>query len=178
MKTLMDLYVAELHHYTKLISSLCTALESVVTMQPITRFGYEFVPSKASISEEIKHWPESVPPIPPSGWVEPRKGTIELYGDIWEFAFHGAGLSFFHNQTRQDISLEYTNTGEHGITEWTTQVYIKTLPSSASYIQDLLAQHANLFNQLVKLGYLRKTIPFLGEGVDDETFIFLPQNTG
>jgi hypothetical protein len=174
MTTLLDLYLAQLRQYNSLKSKLYNILETVVKMKPVTQFGYNFVPHKTSISEEIKQWPESAPPLPPSGWVEPRKGVIEINGDIWEFAFHGAGLSFFHSQTHQDVSIEYTKTGELGITQWTMQVYLETLPSNVSYIHDLLAQHTNLFEQVISLGYLTKVPPLFGEGSDDQTFVVTP----
>lgn len=169
-------YLKLLHQYNVVKNKLYAALEPIVKMQSVTHFGYTFVPSRKSILEEIQHWPENAPPLPPSGWVEPRKGAVKLGKNTWEFAFHGAGLSFFHSRTHHEVSLEYTKTGELGITQWTTQMYIETLPTEEkSSIQVLLTQHVESFEQLTLLGYLNKRPPLLGDGSDDQTFVFTPE---
>lgn len=144
----------------------------MVKMKSVTHFGYTFIPNRTSILEEIRYWPENAPPLPPSGWVEPRKGMLELGKDMWEFAYHGAGLSFFHGHTHHEVSIEYTKTGELGVTQWTTQMYIETLPMEESRIRDLLTQHTDAFEQLTLLGYLKRVSPLLGEDIDDQTFVF------
>lgn len=172
MDDLIDLYLTKLGQYKKHIDFLYSNLEPVLQMIALTKFGFEFVPSRNSILEEIKYWPENAPPIPPSAWVTPRKGSIKLDEEIWEFAFHGAGLSFFHSETHHDISIEITTLGELGITRWTTQLFLDTFPSKTTNIKILLNQHIELFNQAIALGYLVKAVPLLGEGVDDQTFVF------
>ncbi len=172
MNNLIDLYLANLTQYNKLIIFLYSNLEPSICMTTLTKFGFEFIPSRKSILEEIKHWPKNAPPIPPSAWITPRKGITKLDGEIWEYAFHGAGLSFFHHQTHHDISIEFTASGELGVTQWTTKMFFDTSPSKTPEVKQLLAQNHKLFNQAVALGYLIKATPLLGEGFDNQTFVF------
>ena len=170
MSSLLKQYLTKTRQYARWQQELHKTLEEIITLKPVTTYSFNFSPTQSSILAQIKHWPAGEFNLPPAAWVQPQKGQIELDA-IWEFAFHGAGLSFVNPQTNQDISIEYTQTGELGMTHWTVKSYLQTLPATSSQLTNVLAEHDNLFAQTIHLGYLTKAPPFLGEGKDDQTYI-------
>ena len=144
-------------------------VDTFVTLKSIDQFGYHFHPTESSVQRQISKWPEDAPLLSPAAWVDPRKGIIEYKSEKWEFAFHGQGISFFNCETNQEVSVEYTATGELGITKWTVQVYLESIKTTWPLLQSLMEQHDHLFDELVRLGYLREIPPRLP--FDDQTFV-------
>lgn len=173
MSSLFRAYLTELSQYTHLQNLLHNSIEELVDLIPLKEHGFDFSPAQSSILEQIKFWPEGVFNLPPAAWVQPREGSIKYQSVIWEFLFHGSGLSFTNIKTRQEISIEYTQAGTLGITRWTIQLYLKTLPGETLNANRLLAEHVSLFDEAERSKYLIKVPPLFGDGNADQTYTFL-----
>ncbi|MCP4361387.1 MAG: hypothetical protein GY796_25535 [Chloroflexi bacterium] len=175
MSLLFKTYLMKLKKYAGLQKALHNALEESIILIPLKELSFDFSPTQHTILEQIKHWPDGEFNLPPAAWVQPREGKINLHERTWKFLFHGSGLSFLDSQTQHDISIEYTQTGELGVTEWTAQLYFKTLLTDQDKVQDLLVEHKKWFEQAVNYGYLLKASPLFGEGQADQTYMFSSQ---
>lgn len=170
MTPLPENYIQLLKDYATLITTLHTRVQSIVSIKPVEQYGVKIDFVAETISEQIKKWPRNVLVLPPSAWVEPRKGKIKHNdNEEWEFAFHGAGLSFRNIQNGQDVSLEYTRNGNWGITNYTFMMYLKTHNERGVDTLTLLDAHSKHFDELVSQGYLVKADPLFIQ--DDQTFM-------
>jgi hypothetical protein len=168
MNSLLRLYLGKLAEYQQLQESLYATLEPLITLKPADDANLGFSLTCSSISEQIRNWPEREFLLPPAAWVQPRKGKVKLGSEEWEFIFHGAALSFIHSQTGQDITIEYSNTGHLGITEYTVLLFLER-SADEPLVQKLLEKHTVFFNKLIEMGYLVKIPPLLPH--DDQTFL-------
>jgi len=171
MSVLFKSYLTELKQYAYLQKQLHDVMETICTITPLNvekSYGIEFPPIQPSILKQIKAWPLDVYPYcpPPTNWVQPRTGWIMFDDVVWEYGFHGAGLSFFNSLTRHDVSIEYTRTGEFGITDWTLGAYFYnlTLPLQGKYL--------DFFTKAITDGYLIEKPPLLGQDIDEQTYVF------
>lgn len=107
--------------------------------------------------------------MPPASWVSPRQGMVSYKGELWNYAFHGAGLSFFGKKTGVDIGVAYCREGQICVTHYDIWRYQQTSVDKIASVYDSEDHHLNLFNELVSLGYLVEKDPLLAG--DDRTYI-------
>ena len=172
MTILFEAFLVELKKYDNLIRQLYEIVETQIHFAPAEGFDLNFTFAQKTILAQIKHWPEGEFKYPPAAWVHPRKGFVVLAGVSWEYAFHGAGLSFFHRQTRQDISIEFTESGDLGITKSTTKIVFDDLKALGKNTIDFTEQYDVLFEDAVQLAYLYPVPPLFGQGNDEQTYLF------
>ena len=87
--------LAEIHEYHTLYQNLYATLESLLKIQSSPEIQDEFIPKQSSVTEAIRCYPKDKFLYPPAGWVHPRKGKLTYNKQVWEYFFHGGGLSFF-----------------------------------------------------------------------------------
>lgn len=172
MDILLETCLAELREYHNLYRGLYKTLEFFIQLRPSEEIRDSFTPSKSSITEEIRHYPKSEFLFPPAAWVYPPRGQIEYDNQIWEYFFHGGGLSFFYNQSpRRDVSVEFSREGHVAFTAYTFQCYLETVSlfKDKPIHRKILHQLKNILEKLRELDYVVPVTPILIQ--DDQTFI-------
>lgn len=158
-------YIQELHRYLHIAEALHVCLDRYVTLVKYTADRDNFIPTHKRVRDQLAHWPPDQSfPLPPSLWVQPRKGEASCLGETWEFAFHGQGVSFIRNSDSLDVSVEYTAHGELGIEEYNVTSYLSIAAP------DLLPMHHHFFAQCVETQIL---VPQPARfGSDSDTYVF------
>lgn len=121
-------YIKMIYQYDTLMHTLYHHLMPHLHLTRIARSDIDFIPSERSITTQIQRWPTTLFLYPPVAWITPRTGTFQHESQSWSFAFHGAGLSFFHESTNLDVSGEFSRTGTFAFTMHTVVCYLTTHP--------------------------------------------------
>lgn len=162
-------YTKVLQQYFVLQEALNTHLDTMVIVQPPRMQDWDFRPSFSSFLMQLRNWPVNVVAVPPSEWVIPIQGIIDFNGTKWKFGFHGQGVTFWSEETTQDVSTEFSAQGHCAITKWTTRMYLETFPVDLSLKDYFLSVHEQFFGLLVEQEYLRPVPPRLSG--DDQTYV-------
>jgi hypothetical protein len=160
-----------LTRYDVLRAQLYTALVPHLTLIALVHDQTRFLPTERTITHQLKHWPEGQFIYPPVAWVAPRKGHIEIAGVMWNYFFHGAGLTFAHPSSALDVSVEFARTGDAAITEWTFRCYVESLDSAPANAAEMLPFLDLLFLYAVSQQMIRPVPPLL-DG-DEQTYVLL-----
>ena len=143
-------YKKELKNYYQLLNGLFTILSDQIVVEQADSTNLNFPLLYTNIAEQIRNWPKDEFLLPPVAWIKPRTGTIDFNQENWKFAFHGGGISFISSKTDQDISGEFAQSGDLGITEYTTLLYFETCPPKQLPKKELIEHHSEWFKQLVQ----------------------------
>jgi len=105
--SLFHFYLQELRQYWQLLIRLSSSLEPLIKLKEIDHEDYHLLANQSSISEAIKFMYRTLGhALPPAAWIEPRKGNITIDDSVWEYSFHGAGLSFVQlNSSRWEHAI-------------------------------------------------------------------------
>lgn len=169
MPSQFELYLMNIKRFSQMQKSLHHQIDELVTLIPVAERSFNFTPTQTSILEQIKHWSPHEFILPPAAWVQPRRGNVQFNNELWEFAFHGAALSFMNPQTKQEVIVEYSRLGQIGITEWAARCYCDTSAIPELSSQELAQQHLHLFEKLIQHKYLVEVPSLLPHG--DKTYI-------
>ncbi len=178
MNTIFETYIRELRRYQVLCESLFSILENNVSVKEGSLSGFTLKPTQKSILAEILQLEQDTVPkfriaLPPHSWVQPAAGQIKANGEVWEFKFHGMGLSFGYGDSVdnwKDVSIEFSKQGKIAVTEWTTLLFFKTNCQGLPEYQEIYAAKKDLFLQAIENNYLIPIEPLLTG--DDQTYDF------
>lgn len=162
-------YLDYLKQYRSIAEVLHRSMDDVIKLKSVELYGLYFEPTETTVRQQIEHWPATLPSWPPALWVEPSRGKFECYGEEWEFAFHGQGVSFIQMIDQKEVSLEYTSEGEIGITEYNFELFLKSINKESIGLSYLPRGSESLFVECVRQQFLLEK-PARG-GSDSETFV-------
>jgi len=160
--------------YDSLRAQLYTTLEPRLALTALIHAQNTFTPTERTITQQLEHWPEGQFIYPPVAWVAPRKGQIEVQRVLWNYFFHGAGLTFAHPSSSLDVSIEFARTGDAAMTEWTFRCYLESLDSAPSSAIEMLPFLDLLFTYAVAQQIIRPVPPIL-DG-DEQTYVLRPSS--
>ena len=178
MNAVFEIYVRELRHYQILCESLFSVLEKNISIKEGCLGDFTLKPTQKSILAEILHLEQDTHPkffvaLPPHSWVEPPEGQIKFNKEVWEYKFHGMGLSFGHGDSVgnwKDVSIEFSRQGKIAVTEWTTYLFFKTNYRDLPDYQVLLNKQKDFFMEAIRNDYLLPVEPLLVN--DDQAYDF------
>ena len=164
-------YFEFLKKFVQFQNDLFSLLERVVVIPKSTQeLGIVFMPNSKTILEQIKKWPLGTMLLPPVAWVEPRQGSVIYNGQKWDFGFHGVGLSFFENKARTDITIDFSATGELGVTKENFLTYLQSLKLQENF-HDMGEKHSVFFAKLREKGVLKEIPPLFPHS--DQTYLLI-----
>jgi hypothetical protein len=158
-------YIHEIEQFVSIAETLHGCLDTDVVLIPYIVHRDNFTPTHTTVLGQLRQWPaEQSFPLPPTLWVQPRKGELSCMGSTWEYAFHGQGVSFMRTSDQLDVSIEYTAQGELGIDAYNVASYLSVAAP------DLVPMHNQLFAQCIKEHILISQPARFGS--DSDTFVF------
>jgi hypothetical protein len=153
-------YLALVQQYYAHLQGLYSVLEPQIQLRPVESFGDTFVPTEATITQQLTRWPSGLFRYPPATWVVPRKGEVRYQQAAWLYAFHGTGLSFIRTDVETDVSGEFAGNGTLALTAHTVLCYLSSTVVGVPYAAELLSLHEHWFKTLVDAEVLQPIPPF------------------